>query len=161
MIKPYIYHQEFEDNTYRLWLAGLDRVGIFKITEPVKVITSDPALWLVENQNIALDLLDTGHPAILKTNGNLKQLDRNEDIAWQEIRTERDDRLRLTDWTQTAPQYNEAQRDLWAMYRQALRDIPARFVSPYQIVWPDEPAQADLLRLKGKPVKRLIEKLRY
>ena len=59
------------------------------------------------------------------------------DRAAAEIRKERDAKLTSCDWTQVidAPVDQEA----WAVYRQALRDIPAQEGFPNTINWPTEP----------------------
>ena len=55
---------------------------------------------------------------------------------WQNIRQDRDERLKETDW--------RASSDLtlsedWKTYRQALRDVPTQS-DPYSITWPTEPS---------------------
>jgi hypothetical protein len=58
--------------------------------------------------------------------------------AWPILRRERNRRLSGCDWTQTmdAP----VDRDAWAAYRQALRDLPANTVDPRVPQWPSPPA---------------------
>jgi hypothetical protein len=53
------------------------------------------------------------------------------------IRTERNLKLNETDWTQVldAP----VDKDAWAAYRQALRDITAQPGFPWEISWPVKP----------------------
>ena len=55
-----------------------------------------------------------------------------------EVRSERNAKLALTDWTQTidTPQ---ATKDKYATYRQTLRDVPAQSGFPNTVVWPDAP----------------------
>ena len=57
--------------------------------------------------------------------------------AATEIRTERDAKLTHSDWTQVldAPVDQAA----WAIYRQALRDIPAQAGFPNAVEWPTSP----------------------
>ena len=43
-----------------------------------------------------------------------------------------------TDWTQAAD-VPQATKDLWAPYRQALRDVPQQSGFPTEIVWPVKP----------------------
>lgn len=59
------------------------------------------------------------------------------DRAAAEIRTERDAKLKESDWTQLvdAP----VDKAAWAIYRQALRDIPQQDGFPHNITWPAEP----------------------
>lgn len=60
-----------------------------------------------------------------------------EELAIQ-IRAERDALLRATDWTQL-PDVPQDTRDLWASYRQALRDIPEQTEFPFNVEWPLKP----------------------
>lgn len=63
-----------------------------------------------------------------------------DDAQWQAIRTDRNKRLADTDWTQLddTPLTNTV-KQLWASYRQALRDITEQ-LDPFNIVWPVIPA---------------------
>jgi len=60
------------------------------------------------------------------------------DVAWDEIRSQRDALLKASDWTQVADAPVDAAA--WAVYRQALRDVPQDFASPDQVVWPVPPS---------------------
>jgi len=53
------------------------------------------------------------------------------------LRTVRDRELAATDWTQLpdAP----CDKQAWAEYRQALRDLPAQHADPKQVVFPTRP----------------------
>lgn len=55
----------------------------------------------------------------------------------ESMRRERNTKLSACDWTQVAdaPVDNLA----WAVYRQALRDVPNQVGFPWQVVWPNEP----------------------
>lgn len=59
------------------------------------------------------------------------------DAAWQALRTERDARLARTDWTQVVDAPVDAAA--WAVYRQALRDLPQNTTDPNEPQWPEEP----------------------
>ena len=54
------------------------------------------------------------------------------------IRSERNRLLSTTDWTQL-PDVPQATKDLWAIYRQALRDITTQTGYPRNVVWPTQP----------------------
>lgn len=54
-----------------------------------------------------------------------------------EVRAERNTKLSETDWTQITDATTDKQA--WATYRQALRDISAQSGFPLTIVWPDAP----------------------
>jgi hypothetical protein len=62
---------------------------------------------------------------------------RNSDQADQ-IRIDRNRLLVESDWTQL-PDVPQATKDLWAPYRQALRDMPHQSGFPTSIVWPTSP----------------------
>lgn len=53
-------------------------------------------------------------------------------------RSKRNTLLNETDWTQ-AGDVPQATKDLWAPYRQALRDVPDQSEFPLEIVWPVRP----------------------
>ena len=54
------------------------------------------------------------------------------------IRNHRNYLLLQSDWTQL-PDVPQATRDLWATYRQALRDITLQSGFPTDVVWPTQP----------------------
>lgn len=54
-------------------------------------------------------------------------------------RGERNSLLTGCDWTQS-PDVPQSTRELWASYRQALRDVPTQTGFPYEITWPTPPA---------------------
>lgn len=57
-------------------------------------------------------------------------------------RAERNARLSASDWTQLADA--PVDREVWAAYRQALRDVPQQEGFPMNFVWPEPPqAQPD------------------
>lgn len=61
-------------------------------------------------------------------------------IKAAEVRAERNQKLKDSDWTQLAdatlsPETIEA----WAAYRQALRDVPSQAGFPMEVVWPTQP----------------------
>lgn len=60
----------------------------------------------------------------------------NVEIAWSLIRSNRNAYLLKTDWTQLADAPVDA--SVWAVYRQALRDITVQS-DPFNITWPQEP----------------------
>ena len=59
------------------------------------------------------------------------------DRAWAQVRVERDRLLAASDWTQVADAPVDA--EVWADYRQALRDVPQDFASPDEVVFPAVP----------------------
>ena len=55
----------------------------------------------------------------------------------ESVRSDRNQRLKDCDWTQLAD--STADKQAWAAYRQALRDVPAQAGFPWEVVWPDQP----------------------
>lgn len=62
---------------------------------------------------------------------------RTVDEAWSTVRFERARRLLASDWTQL-PDVPLSTKEVWAAYRQALRDITEQ-LDPFNIVWPTAP----------------------
>lgn len=60
--------------------------------------------------------------------------------TWEGVRPKRNVLLAQSDWTQLpdAPLTNE-QKQAWAEYRQALRDLPATFATAEDVVYPEPP----------------------
>lgn len=58
----------------------------------------------------------------------------------QEIRKQRNEELKNSDWTQMsdAPLTAE-QKTAWQVYRQSLRDVTAQAGFPYDVAWPSQP----------------------
>lgn len=55
--------------------------------------------------------------------------------TWDSIRNKRDKLLKESDYTQM-PDYSHPQKEAYAQYRQALRDIPQKYEYPSSVVWP-------------------------
>ena len=61
-------------------------------------------------------------------------------VTWEEIRKQRNNFLRETDWTQlTDCQLTEEEKEKYHIYRQTLRDIPQTYEEPGNVVWPEKP----------------------
>lgn len=54
-----------------------------------------------------------------------------------EVREKRNVLLSSSDWTQLAD--SPVDKDAWALYRQALRDIPTQESFPLSVIWPEKP----------------------
>lgn len=54
-----------------------------------------------------------------------------------QVRAERNDKLAECDWTQLAD--STADKESWAVYRQALRDVPSQAGFPWTVDWPVAP----------------------
>jgi len=53
------------------------------------------------------------------------------------VRTQRGEKLKECDWTQVADA--PVDKEAWAAYRQALRDISTQAGFPWEVTWPDAP----------------------
>ncbi|HHA2912812.1 TPA: tail fiber assembly protein [Stenotrophomonas maltophilia] len=73
-------------------------------------------------------------------------------IKGDQMKAERSQRLRSTDWTQMddAP-LSVAAKAEWAVYRQALRDLPSVPGFP-DVPWPSPPVLSDGAASAGNPV---------
>ena len=65
------------------------------------------------------------------------------DLDMSRVRSQRDGRLRGTDWTQIGDAaLGDHTAEEWATHRQALRDVPQTYSRVSEVVWPlDPPAQ--------------------
>ena len=61
----------------------------------------------------------------------------DENILWARIRHYRTQELLATDWTQVAD--STVDKTAWAIYRQALRDLPSQNADPKKIIFPSRP----------------------
>ena len=60
--------------------------------------------------------------------------------AWAAVRVERDRLLDVSDWSQMPDNALAAAAiAAWAVYRQALRDVPQSSATPDAVVWPEVP----------------------
>ena len=61
-------------------------------------------------------------------------------VAWEAVRVDRNLRLVACDWTALVDcPLSDADKALWAAYRQTLRDIPQAQADPTDITWPASP----------------------
>lgn len=56
---------------------------------------------------------------------------------WNEIRSKRNSLLSQSDWTQLED--SRENKEVWATYRQELRNIPQTFSIPESVIWPSKP----------------------
>ena len=59
-------------------------------------------------------------------------------ITWEQIRNRRDVLLKVTDWA-ALPDVNVSTKQSWLVYREMLRNIPQKFKTPEEVVWPEKP----------------------
>lgn len=76
---------------------------------------------------------------IVQVEEDLSLLPGKAEVDLDNLRRERDNLLKETDWTQF-PDIPEATRNAWQPYRQALRDITNTYSSLNDVVWPTKPS---------------------
>jgi hypothetical protein len=81
--------------------------------------------------------MNINHKMLVLEDGNLKLKNRPVVITWENIRTKRNQLLDNSDYTQV-PDF-PGDKEAWAEYRQALRDIPQKYYKPEDVVWPTMP----------------------
>ena len=79
-----------------------------------------------------------------KWHTNYRVIDKDEEMLLMDfntssnlIRNMRNQKLTACDWTQLSD--SPVNKEAWAVYRQALRDISSQESFPFNITWPDEP----------------------
>lgn len=82
--------------------------------------------WYDEDTKPTLDELEAALPDAIRAR------------AFVGLRSERNQRLAESDWTQVADA--PVDQVVWAEYRQALRDLPENTTDPENPVWPTPPA---------------------
>ena len=66
-----------------------------------------------------------------------EEITNRNDAKAAEVRSERNEKLKASDWTQVADA--PVDKTAWAAYRQDLRDITAQEGFPWNINWPTQP----------------------
>ena len=106
-----------------------------KINKEISIIRSDG--WC-----IPFDEANTMYQEYLEWVAAGNTAEAADGLTWNDIRSQRDDILRETDWTMTTgATVDQAQ---WAAYRQNLRDLPQTYKdkTPDDVVWPTQPSTA-------------------
>ena len=76
---------------------------------------------------------------LVLSGSNLVLQDRVVVITWEQIRSRRNNLLALSDYTQMADWPGD--KEAWATYRQALRDLPQTYTNAADVVWPIAPGE--------------------
>jgi hypothetical protein len=76
---------------------------------------------------------------LVLSGSNLVLQDRVVVITWEQIRSRRNNLLSLSDYTQMADWPGD--KEAWATYRQALRDLPQTYTNAADVVWPSKPGE--------------------
>lgn len=65
-------------------------------------------------------------------------------LTWEQVRKQRDSKLRACDWTQMPDTALDADQVAeWRTYRQGLRDITEKYETADSVVWPAAPGQSE------------------
>jgi hypothetical protein len=86
------------------------------------------------------------------------------DQAWTSLRTERNARLAVTDWTALSDAHlSQDRKDAWFAYRQELRDLPDLVTdeqvtsSANSVPWPVDPTQQLPVPVAGSRLSSLLD----
>ena len=107
--------------------------------------------WTLRGETYAdLEWLDKSQPKPTEEEVNLKVAELEKEEPFKLLREERNRRLAETDWTQLKDIDLDLIRERnWKNYRQALRDLPAKFnpklddfgnLDMSSVSWPDKPS---------------------
>lgn len=124
-----LFPKSFDDFDYAEY-------GIVEVTDPGQPDFDNTTHQLVSNN---VELVDGVWTVVYRvepfTEDELAKI--SESLA-AFVRSERNQKLADTDWTQLAD--SSADATTWAGYRSALRDLPTTEGFPHNITWPTEPA---------------------
>lgn len=117
--------------------AVCDEIGIDPILESPQPTTT--RFQSASRTGVVQDDLGNWVHSWTVTNWDQVAIDAATEARWTEIRTQRNQLLADSDWTQLAdnPLTNVQQAE-WATYRQALRDVTSQ-EDPFNITWPTKP----------------------
>lgn len=71
------------------------------------------------------------------TNVSAEEIAQRTENQINSVRAERNQKLSQSDWTQVAD--SPVDKEVWATYRQALRDVPVQEGFPWDVTWPETP----------------------
>jgi len=116
-------------------LATLAAWNVFPVVEQTPPSYDPSSQTLVETNPELIDGEWSQAWQIIDTTSE-QSAERNA-LKAEEVRNERNRRLTASDWTQLPDVISD--KDGWAAYRQALRDVPEQEGFPWEVVWPQEP----------------------
>jgi hypothetical protein len=92
-----------------------------------------------EEHHLLMEQLSVGGKQIINQNGKLVVVDApRPPVTWEDIRAKRDSILQQSDYTQLLDWPGD--KNAWAVYRQALRDLPQDYIYANRVIWPTSPA---------------------
>lgn len=102
-------------------------------------IPDDAVEISTEKHNALLVAQSQGRQIISDANGYPVDVSSTlSDVTWEEIKDKRNILLQSSDWIDL-PNSPIKNKQKWLEYRQMLRDIPQKFKSPNDVVWPATP----------------------
>jgi len=134
---PYSLGQLRKDNSNTSFpkqpsLAGLAEFDVYPVTEVTPTLADGEKLVKVWTPTLVSGEWILPHQAVAKT---AEDLATESEVAWANLREQRDKLLSETDWTASTDVTMTAEM---TTYRQALRDLPAS-VDINNIVYPEKP----------------------
>jgi hypothetical protein len=134
---PYSLGQLRKDNSNTSFpkqpsLASLAEFDVYPVTEVTPILTDSEKLVKVWVPTLISGEWILPHVAVAKTEEDLTT---ESEVAWSNLREERDKLLAETDWTASSDVTMTAEM---TEYRQALRDLPSN-VDINNIIYPEKP----------------------
>ena len=135
---PYSLGQLRKDNSNTSFpkqpsLAGLAEFDVYPVTEVTPTLADGEKLAKVWTPTLVSGEWILPHQAVAKTEEDLAT---ESEVAWANLREQRDKLLSETDWTASTDVTMTADM---TTYRQALRDLPANTTDVFNPVYPEKP----------------------
>jgi hypothetical protein len=93
-----------------------------------------------------IEITQEQHKIALSTNkiielvdGKITFVEHPEVVNWDLVKAKRDRLLLKSDYTQMSDWPGD--KEAWAIYRQALRDLPQTYTNAADVVWPSKPGE--------------------
>ena len=113
----------------------LAQFGVYAVTLAPAPEYNDRTHRLVTQQPTQVDGVWTVTKAVVAK--DQAQVNNENAQMAADVRAQRDQLLSACDWTQVADA--PVSKEVWATYRQALRDVPSQAGFPWDVTWPDQP----------------------
>ena len=137
--------QVWTDETFSiLGVDPVERTEIPSVQDPLKkvvqgAVTNVSGKWVEvwEVVDLFSDYTNTDGVLVSKQSQEDAFLQSLNNAEAARVRSERNSKLAMTDWTQVADA--PVDKAAWATYRQALRDVASQTGFPWTIEWPETP----------------------
>lgn len=135
---PYSVEQLFADNSNTSFPQTLNEEALAAWgVYPVETVIA-PTVDYTKNVTEDTPVNDSGWKQVwLVSDASSEQIAKRTQQKEEEIRNQRNKLLTASDWTQLSDA--PVDKAAWAVYRQALRDIPSQAGFPWEVVWPTTP----------------------